>query len=345
MSRILVIDDNELVGKMLREVLTEQSYTVKVAMDANQGYADAIDFQPDLMLIDVQLPDVVGFDLIRIIKNREDLQHIPIIMITGTAHKTEEKVKGFQMGADDYVLKPFEMPELLERIKAVLRRSAMSKTPSPVRRMGEGWDESKGVPAPLPSPGLKPGEEDFKQPLSLKETLYKTLISPDALSEAMFPPVAMPYLAALLGLSLGGWAISAGSTVKPVLIGLGTVGFWGLCVSILVMACSIMGISLSWREGARLLSLAGLPLLLKLSGAFVMTLVTSLAPFYFTAGPSLVLNSTSVLWQRLDIYELWMVWLITVMVRQCHGSSKQKAWMAAVLVWPILAYWQSLWKH
>ena len=123
MSKILVIDDSELVSKLLREGLTEAGFEVALAADANQGYAAAIEFQPDLMLLDVQLPDVIGSDLIAIIKNREDLKHIPIIMITGTHSQTEQKVKAFQAGADDYVLKPFEMPELVERIKAVLRRS------------------------------------------------------------------------------------------------------------------------------------------------------------------------------------------------------------------------------
>src|SRR5438105_3708587 len=107
MSKILVIDDNDLIGKMLNEALTEQGFDVTVAMDANQGYATAIEYQPDLILLDVQLPDVAGSDLIRIIKNRDDLKHIPIIMITGTHGQTDHKVKAFQAGADDYVLKPF----------------------------------------------------------------------------------------------------------------------------------------------------------------------------------------------------------------------------------------------
>src|SRR3989442_1103831 len=102
MSRILVIDDNDLIGSMLKEALTEHGYEAKVAMDANSGYATAVNFRPDLMLVDVQLPDVVGFDLVRAMKNREELRAIPIIMITGTANKSEEKVKGFQLGADDY---------------------------------------------------------------------------------------------------------------------------------------------------------------------------------------------------------------------------------------------------
>src|SRR6266850_4612796 len=113
MSRILVIDDNELIAKMLDETLTEDGYEVRTALDANTGYSTAIEFMPDLILMDVLLPDVTGFDLCKLIKNRSELRTVPIIMITGTARSTEEKVKGFQLGIDDYMLKPFDIPELL----------------------------------------------------------------------------------------------------------------------------------------------------------------------------------------------------------------------------------------
>src|SRR5947209_2077318 len=102
MSKILIIDDNQLLSAMLQEALTHEGFEVTSAPDANQGYATALEFRPDLMLIDVQLPDVTGFDLIRVIKNRAELREVPIIMITGTAHHVEEKVRGFQTGADDY---------------------------------------------------------------------------------------------------------------------------------------------------------------------------------------------------------------------------------------------------
>src|SRR5258708_15345572 len=123
MSRILVIDDNDLISRMLREGLSEHGYDVRTALDANQGYTEALQNASDLIILDIQLPDVTGFDLCRMIKNKPELRSIPIIMVTGTASSTEDKVKGFQLGIDDYMLKPFEMPELLERVRAVLRRS------------------------------------------------------------------------------------------------------------------------------------------------------------------------------------------------------------------------------
>src|SRR5713101_2378145 len=98
---------------MLMESLTEHGYEVTIALDGNQGYSEALKHIPDLIILDVQLPDVTGFDLCRVIKNRAELRNVPIIMVTGSASSTEDKVKGFQMGVDDYMLKPFEMPELL----------------------------------------------------------------------------------------------------------------------------------------------------------------------------------------------------------------------------------------
>jgi len=336
MSRILIIDDSELVSGLLKEALTEAGYQAAIALDANQGYATALEFHPDLILLDVQLPDVQGFDLIRVIKNREELKHTPIIMITGTHHHTDHKVKAFKAGADDYVLKPFEMPELVERIAAVLRRTQKPAAENMTPPVDAGGHTS-------PSANVETGEGPL--PLTLLETILCILSCPETLPEATLPPVTLLSLSAVLGLSLGGWALSAGSAVKPTLIAIGTAGLWGLCVSFLVMSCSILGISMSWRKGGTLFSLASFPLILKLLGGFAVALATSLTPFYFTASPALFMKSSSLLLERLDLFELWTVWLIWVMVKPCRGSSRQKAWVAAGVVWPVLACWQSLWKH
>src|SRR5688500_4487101 len=120
MAKILVIDDSELVSQLLVDYLSEHGFSVLTAHDANSGYLITRETPPDLILLDVQLPDVTGFEVLRVLRKREETKMIPIIMITGTAHSTAEKVRGFQAGADDYVLKPFELPELLERIKRLL---------------------------------------------------------------------------------------------------------------------------------------------------------------------------------------------------------------------------------
>jgi len=330
MSKILVIDDSELISNLLNEALTAAGYEVSLAADANQGYQIAIETLPDLILLDVQLPDVQGFDLIGILKNRDELKNISIIMITGTHGQTDHKVKALKAGADDYVLKPFEMPELLERIAAVLRRSRL-----PAEKMS----------STEPPPSYSRVESPEKKYDSLQDVAERIFTAPHTLSPAALPPVSLLSFSAIVGLSLGGWAISAGSTVKPAMIGIGAAGLWGTCVAFLVMSGSIMGISLTWREGGRLFSLASIPLLLKLLGGFIVALVTSLTPFYFTASPALFVKSSSLWLERLDLFELWTVWLIWTMVKQCRGSSARKAAIVAGVVWPVLGYWQSLWKH
>src|SRR6266700_4518288 len=165
MARILIIDDNELLSRMLLETLSENGYEVRTSLDANSGYSAAIEFMPDLILMDIQLPDVTGFDLCRLIKNKSELQSVPIIMITGTARSTEEKVKGFQMGVDDYLLKPFDMPELLERVRAVLRRS-------------EGRETSQKPIQFMESPEAPLSDPKDSQRISVVRALWYAIVTP-----------------------------------------------------------------------------------------------------------------------------------------------------------------------
>ena len=344
MSKILVIDDSELVANLLRDSLTEAAFEVSLAADANQGYAAALEFHPDLILLDVQLPDIAGFDLIRVIKNREELKQIPIIMITGTHHQTDHKVKAFQAGADDYVLKPFEMPELIERIRAVLRRSQRVVTPSPL--MGEGRDGGGGRgmnPPPQSSRQTSGGEEVTRigskdtavaPEMSVAQAATTLLLDPLHFPpQVKYPSIAMAYLITSLALSFAGLAATAGTTVKPVVTGCAVVGCWGALVAVLVMAASLLGVSLSWKEGARLASLAGLPILLKMTGALIASLWTSLSPFYYTASPALFFKSAPAGLERLDIFEIWTVLLFWILMRQRPGSSVKKAGIVTAVVW------------
>ncbi len=322
MSRILVIDDNELIAKMLQETLNENGYDVRVALDANQGYGEAVQFLPDLIILDVQLPDVAGFDLCRIIKNRAELRTVPIIMITGTARSSEEKVKGFQMGVDDYVLKPFDIPEFLERVRAVLRRSEGRRT------------AKAAVPSDI-NANSAPQEPKGPERLHVFQAVWKILTAPSDLPAKSFVPgISLVFLMAALALCFAALALSAGVESSMTLVGLSVVGLWGLAVAVLVMASSVVGIKMSWQEGAGLISLAASPVLLKLAGALLTSSWTTLSPFYFSAGPRLFFGpGASTGLARVDIFELWSVFLVWSMIRRWPGSSRQKAWIVTLLVW------------
>jgi CheY-like chemotaxis protein len=320
-SRILVIDDNELISKMLEHSLSEHGYEVRAALDANQGYAAALEFRPDLILLDVQLPDVAGFELCRVIKNRTELKDVPIIMITGTARSTEEKVKGFQMGVDDYVLKPFEMPELLERIKTILRRAESSRKP-------------ETLPLDASTPSKAADSDPGAQILPVRQALEILLLDPAHFpAKTSYPHIALAFVMGALVLAFAGLAATAGAAPNPALVGFSVVGVWGVLVAVLVMASSLLGISLSWKESARLLSLAGIPVLFKMTGAFACALWTSLSPFYFTASPALFSASAPMFLARLDVFELWTAYLVWILVCRRPQSSLQKAGIVAFLVW------------
>ncbi len=136
MKRILVIEDEPQMLLGLRDNLELEGYEVQTAGDGDEGLARAASFGPDLVILDVMLPKKNGFDVCRELRARSNT--IPIVMLTARSAETD-KVLGLELGADDYVTKPFSITELLARVRAVLRRTGAHK-PVPVAdivRIGE----------------------------------------------------------------------------------------------------------------------------------------------------------------------------------------------------------------
>ena len=119
--RLLIVEDDAALRKSLASNLREQGYTVDEAGDANEGEYFADEFAVTLAIIDLGLPDRSGTELIE--KLRGDGKKFPILILTARDH-WEDKVQGLNAGADDYVVKPFNLDELSARINALLRRSA-----------------------------------------------------------------------------------------------------------------------------------------------------------------------------------------------------------------------------
>ena len=117
---ILVVEDDRNISDLIRMYLEKEGYAVTVAADGGQGLAKFRAIKPDLVLLDVMMPGVDGWGVLRAI--RQDSQ-TPVIMLTAKG-ETTDKVSGLKQGADDYITKPFEMKEVLARIEAVLRRAA-----------------------------------------------------------------------------------------------------------------------------------------------------------------------------------------------------------------------------
>src|SRR5690554_5374234 len=117
--KILIIEDDQRVAELIQRGLEEQGFTPHLAYDGLSGKKLALQNDYDLIITDIILPKIDGIDLCRQI--RESKPDMPIIMLTALG-TTDDKVEGFDAGADDYLVKPFEMRELLVRIRALLKR-------------------------------------------------------------------------------------------------------------------------------------------------------------------------------------------------------------------------------
>jgi len=119
-KRILVVEDDASLARVLRDNLTFERFEVECIADGNAAVAVARAFAPDLVILDVMLPGRDGFELCGLLRRGGAT---PIIMLTARSQKAD-KLRGLQLGADDYVTKPFDVEELMARVHAVLRRSS-----------------------------------------------------------------------------------------------------------------------------------------------------------------------------------------------------------------------------
>jgi len=126
MLRIIVIDDDPVIRKIIKYKLEKENYEVLLAEDALEGISRIISEKPDLILLDVVMPEVDGYETLQLIKCNQELKDIPVIMLTGRDEVNDIR-KGFDSGADDYLGKPFDFPELLARIKTLLRIKELQK--------------------------------------------------------------------------------------------------------------------------------------------------------------------------------------------------------------------------
>jgi DNA-binding response OmpR family regulator len=125
-KRILVVDDDEEIRELLDEYLTRAGYTVTLASEGEEMKRRLIEGEPDLILLDVMMPGDDGFTLCQYVRKSSN---VPIIMLTAVSDETDQIV-GLEIGADDYVAKPFSPRQLTARIKAMLRRTQIMEVPN-----------------------------------------------------------------------------------------------------------------------------------------------------------------------------------------------------------------------
>jgi DNA-binding response OmpR family regulator len=126
MAKILLIEDETLLGKIVKESLEVRGFDMHLATDGHEGLMKYRQLNPDLIVMDIMMPEMDGISLAKEIRRND--KHIPIIFLTAKS-QTTDVVKGFESGGNDYLKKPFSMDELIVRIKELLKRNAISIAP------------------------------------------------------------------------------------------------------------------------------------------------------------------------------------------------------------------------
>jgi DNA-binding response OmpR family regulator len=133
-ARIFVADDDPALCLLLRETLQDAGYDVTIASNGDELVRMAQDQPPDLILVDLMMPLMDGFEAIRQLRNDTRTSHLPMIILTARS-TSSEVVTGFDSGADDYIVKPYDIDVLLARIRSHLRRAAQLPVRNPLTGM------------------------------------------------------------------------------------------------------------------------------------------------------------------------------------------------------------------
>jgi len=118
MAKILIVDDNKQITSILEEYAKKEGYSTQIARDGQEAIREFEKINPDIILLDVMMPKMDGFEVCREIRKKSN---VPILMITARGEDFE-RIMGLDIGADDYIVKPFSPPEVMARVRAILRR-------------------------------------------------------------------------------------------------------------------------------------------------------------------------------------------------------------------------------
>ena len=136
MQTILVIDDEADLARVVVRALEQEGYDVILATDGVTGLRIAREHRPDLVVLDLTMPDIDGLDICRVLRSEPRSARLPILVLSARA-SAADRVLGLELGADDYLVKPFVSQELAARVKAILRRSDSSAAQVPVIQSGD----------------------------------------------------------------------------------------------------------------------------------------------------------------------------------------------------------------
>ena len=334
---ILVIDDSEAAQIAFEQVLSHEGYVVTAALTAEEGLQSIRNKTPDLIVLDVQLPDVLGTDLCEILKNDPATRYIPILMCTG--HK--DIVRGLNQGADDYMVKPCGKEEMVARVNALLRRVELQKEHAREKANHKHRQERAAKQEAAAAPRQ---EQSRAAVVSSSGKIRRGLIF--AWVSLAYPLKAMAKLnefpqasvsAPLLILCLFQTAVRlVGPRAEPWLhaASAGCAGPIFLWAATAMFSASLLP-GLPWKRAwstmARVCAAAAAPLALRAFLTLQYALICDGVPAEFSAGPLLIPSwlhaaPLSVPWlARFDLFALWSALIVAAGARRLGKLSIGRA--------------------
>lgn len=172
-QKILIVDDDNNIAELISLYLTKECFETRIVNDGEQALKEFASFHPDLLLLDLMLPGIDGYQVCREIRHSSD---VPIIMLSAKG-ETFDKVLGLELGADDYIIKPFDSKELVARVKAVLRR--FQPQPAPESRPAGKYVEYPDLVINLTNYSVLYQGQNIDMPPKELELLYFLASSPN----------------------------------------------------------------------------------------------------------------------------------------------------------------------
>ncbi len=328
MARVIIIDDDMMLSHVLEEHLTADGHEVKSFTMAEEGFQGAVQSPPDLLFVDVMLPDATGFQLVGRLRQHEKTKSVPIIMMTGTASDANQRtIAKTIMGANEYLLKPFDINEVSGIVRRLLPAEPVhTPLPTPIQENTEPNSAPDPVPAPTAlsiafTPEVQESADIQKFPSIDEEPV--PVEEPAAQKFTGFPKArwAGALIVAHLILTLcRGWMAKQSFEVvmrsgRAVLAG------WALLLGLLVAVCGALRIALTAEQAIGLLVWPAVPIVARALGALAGYKLDplSLAPRLFWIRP-------------LDIYEMTAILILGVKLRRLPGSTFARAILASALI-------------
>ncbi len=347
-SRVLIIDDDPMITRLLDEHLSNEGYEVASVHMAEQGYQLATQSPPDLIFLDVMLPDATGFQVLGRLRENPVTHGIPIIMMSGTARYPNQMEIGKNMGANAYVVKPFNVIEVGEKARELIGisrddrpKSDIFAEPAPQAEPQERWTpliEIKPTHVPDVPPEI---EKEITMPRASvpivfmsdnadirQESAESSHVQPIAEEPARTSSVSAPRFKIPGPL----WAVTAGLFSAHIVITLISaqarplsslsyvIGGWALMIGLVVTICAVLGIKMEAIEAITFVRWAAVPIVAR-------ALFTLMGFLPKTAWP------TQPFWLRpLDLFEMVSVVIFGLCFRNLRGSSTKKSIIAAIFM-------------